>query len=139
MPFNGPVNGDYTNVDVSKAPWAPGIMTLTHEECVFVLDEMTPIREGFERPMGGPDEPDDFYMVARYNETVNYEQGINGDTYNVLKGYDPEYHTLGIDENGVVREAPTEDEETPTEETPTEPEQPAEDEAPTGNDEQAGE
>ena len=104
MSWNGPIGGtDYTNVDFSKAPWAAGIMTLSHDEVMFVIDALPPIEEEFL--------PDTNMVISKYNNLTGYEKAINGDTYAVIKSYDPAVNTLGIDANGVVQ---------PPEETPTE-------------------
>lgn len=106
MAWNGPVNGDYSNCDFNKPPWVGGCAVLTHEEVVFVWETTEQFR--VQKPW------DDSYIVSEYNKFVNWEKAINGDTYNVIKTYDFEVNTLGIDENGVVQPAE------PVEETPTE-------------------
>jgi hypothetical protein len=96
MPFNGLTNGDFT-----KAPWAGGCMTLTHEECVFVLDKCQTIIDKYD-PKNNQNQPiSDTYVQSEYNK-LDWEKAINGDTYAVLLGYGE--NTLGIDENGIVQE-----------------------------------
>jgi hypothetical protein len=113
MPFN--------STDFTKAPWAAGIMTLTHEECVSILDQCQVIRDNY-KPEDHYYEPiSDFYVQSEYNK-IDWTKGINGDTYSVLLGYDPELNTLGINEHGIVYPEVIEPpiEETPIEEAPTE-------------------
>jgi hypothetical protein len=106
MPWNGPINGtDYSVCDFTKAPWTGGVMILTHEECVFVLETVeNEVRPQYQPQMWEPQEPSDFWLQSEYNKIVLWEKGINGDTYAVIKGYDPEIHSLGINENGIVQE-----------------------------------
>jgi len=114
MPFN--------STDFQKAPWAAGIMTLTHEECVSILEQCQVIRDNY-NPANNNYEPiSDSYVQAEYNK-IDWTKGINGDTYAELVQYDPEVNTLGIDEFGIVYpeviEPPIEEEtpEAPIEET----------------------
>jgi hypothetical protein len=93
MPFN--------STDFFKAPWAPGVMNLTHEECVSILEQCQVIRDNYV-PAAPYYEPiSDMYVQSEYNK-IDWTKGINGDTYGVLKGYDPEVNTLGINETGIV-------------------------------------
>jgi hypothetical protein len=89
--WNGPLKGDWSKVDFSKPPWANGIAELTHEEVLFVIETC--------KQFTG----DDFNIQSRYNESTNYEKAINGDTYAIIKQYDPLVHTLGIDANGIIK------------------------------------
>jgi hypothetical protein len=132
MPFN--------TDDTKKAPFTGECMTLTNEEVVKVQDECEIVAEGFE--------PDDFkpvvndsYIIARYNESNDYKEAINGATYDVVKYYDREYNTQGITANeeglGYIipepvieepEEAPVEEEQAPEGETIPEEETPVVDE-----------
>lgn len=108
--WNGPINGDWSNVDFAKAPWLTGaIMTLDHEEVLHVQTECAKIIDEF-KASNDFTTPVDEYVVPRYNES-DWEKCINGDTYAVIKQYDPEVNTLGINENGIIMP-----EETPVEE-----------------------
>jgi hypothetical protein len=120
MPFNAN--------DTTQPPFQPGCMTLTHIEVIKVQDKCEELKETFV--------PDDYnpylndsWIIARYNESNNYTEAVNGDTYNVIKGYDRTLNTQGIGQdeqgNGIIFPEPEQSEE-PTEE-PTEPvEQPTE-------------
>lgn len=105
MPFN--------STDFTKAPWANGIMTLTHEECLSVLEGCKLAEENY-TPEDNEGYPiTDFYILSRYN-MIDWTKSINGDTYSVLKQYNVEVNKLGINEQGIVQEEVVE--ETPTEE-----------------------
>jgi hypothetical protein len=120
MPFNP--------TDFTKAPWAAGIMTLTHEECVYVLDTIeNEVRPNYKPEYYEPQEPSDFWLQSEYNK-LDWKKGINGDSYAVLKGYNPEVNTLGIDGSGIVQ--PVEEEVNPGTSEPVS-EVVAEEEAPT--------
>jgi hypothetical protein len=95
MAWNGPVNNDWSTCDFTKPPFSGGIAVLTHEEVLFVQETAQPFVEGHEN--------DDFYVTSQYNIAVNYEKGINQDTYACIKGYDPSINLLGIDANGIVQ------------------------------------
>jgi hypothetical protein len=118
MAWNSLVDGDWSKADFTKAPWVGGVMTLTHEEVLRVQTEVAKIIEAY---VPAPEysyssvPPDNEYIVPKYNQS-DWEKCINGDTYAVIKGYDPDVHTLGIDANGIVQAA----EETPVEESPVE-------------------
>lgn len=112
--WNGPVNGDYSNCDWSKAPWYPVCADLTHEEVMFVIEALPPIEAKYL--------PDTNMVIAKYNELTGYEKAINGQTYPVIKQYDPAENLLGIDINGIIKPepTPTTEETNPTvEENPT--------------------
>jgi hypothetical protein len=113
MPFNA--------TDSTQPPFTQGIMTLTHDECVMVKEKCQVIIDNFVPDIYNPT-PSEHDIVSTYNIECNFEEAINGDTYSVLTGYDIEYNTLGINENGIIPEPV---EETPEE--PTEEETPAED------------
>ena len=119
MTWNGPVQGDYTGVDFTKGPWAGGIMTLSHDECIHVLDACKPIIEDYD-PKNNMGQPiSDMYVQSRYNE-LDWQYAINGDTYAVIKGYNPEVNELGINESGIIQPEPEQLPEEPTEEPPAE-------------------
>lgn len=86
MPFNP---DDYT-----KAPWAGGVMTLTHDECMYVKDKCKTIIDAF---VATDEQPacDDFYVVSHYNR-LDWAKSINGDTYSELKEYDTDTMVGGI-------------------------------------------
>ena len=112
--WNGPIGGtDYSKCDFNKGPWVGGCMELTHEEVLFVWETTEQFR--VQKPW------DDFYIVSQYNIFVKYEKAVNGDTYNVIKTYDPEVNLLGINEFGIIKpdEAPISEEINPTVEEPT--------------------
>lgn len=107
MPFNP---DDYT-----RAPWAAGIMTLTHDECVYAITECTKIAEAYVpvEPWDSP-EPSETYILSRYSKLDNWQKGINGDTYKILLGYGE--NTLGINEEGIISsEQPITEEMNPAE------------------------
>jgi hypothetical protein len=101
MAWNSSVNGDWSTADFSKAPWVSGVMTLTHEEVLHVIIETQKIIENFKVTSNFSIPDDNTYVVPRYNE-LDWEKCINGDTYAVIKGYDPEINISGIDANGIV-------------------------------------
>lgn len=103
MPWNGPIDGDWSKCDFTKGPFAGGVMELTHDEVLFVQETAAPIAVGHEQ--------DDFYIISQYNIAVNYEKAVNGDTWAVIKQYDPAVNTMGINENGVVMPEETQPEE----------------------------
>jgi len=107
MPFN--------STDFSRAPWAAGLMTLTHEECLHVINTIeNEVRPNYAPEYYDPQEPSDFWLQSEYNK-IDWTKGINGDTYAVLKGYDPEVYNQGINENGIILP------EVPTDETSDDP------------------
>jgi len=132
MPFNA---DDYT-----QPPFTNGIMTLTNDECVKVKDKCQEIKDAYKSSPANPD-PSMMYVVSAYNESNNFKEGINGDTYNTLEKYNPEVNTQGIAPDapeGIVTEPtetpeePTEGETLPEEENvPNEPETAPADEQPT--------
>lgn len=92
MPFNG-----LSNADFSQAPWQSGVMTLTHDECVYVKEKCAEVAASYEpeNSWESPN-PDKTYIISQYNQIDNWEKAINGDTYDVLQGYDVETQTEGI-------------------------------------------
>jgi hypothetical protein len=108
MPFN--------TTDTTKAPYTGECMTLTNEEVISVQDECAKVNETFT--------PDDFtpvltdsWTIARYNESNNYQEAINGATYDVVKVYERDFNTQGIDINGIIPEPQPEEPEQTEEET----------------------
>jgi hypothetical protein len=95
MPFN---TDDYT-----KPPYINGIMTLTNDECVKVKTKCQEIIDAYE-PTNRDPEPTMLYVVSTYNESNNYQEAINGNTYDIVMNYDPEVNTQGINENGIIPE-----------------------------------
>ena len=92
--WNGPIDGNWGTCDFTKPPFAGGCAELTHEEVLYVIESLPPIEEEFL--------PNLDVVISKYNQLSNWEKAINGDTYNVIKGYDPEINTLGIDANGII-------------------------------------
>jgi hypothetical protein len=88
-------------------------MTLTHEECIFVLEQCQVIIDNYDPADNFYQPITNDYVQVEYNR-IDWTKGINGDTYAVLVGYDPEVNTLGINEHGIV---PEEVIEPPIEET----------------------
>lgn len=99
------------NYDV--APFANGIMTLTHEECVYVIEKTNEVRETYIPEENFLDIAS--YTISNYNKIDNWEKAINGDTYNCLQGYNIEENKYGINTYGIIYEAP-EVEEAPVKE-----------------------
>lgn len=106
MAWNG--WGEGIESDFTKAPWVSGVMTLTHEEVLHVLEQTQIIIDAFVADKGY-EPPANEWVVPRYNE-LDWAKCINGDTYAVIKSYNPEVNTLGIDANGIVQE-PVEEEQ----------------------------
>ncbi|OLS39146.1 hypothetical protein [Bacillus sp. MRMR6] len=107
MPFNGPIDGDWTNVDFKKPGWVSGVMELTHEEVLYVQEQTQVIIDAF-IVENGYEPPSNEYVLPEYNKQ-DWEKCINGDTYAVIKSYDSLVHTLGIDANGIVQPESTEE------------------------------
>lgn len=95
MPFN--------STDFTKAPWAAGIMTLTHAECIHVLDGQQTIRDNYDPADNDGQAISDVYVQSEYNK-IDWTKGVNGDTFAVLMQYDREVNLLGINEFGIVQE-----------------------------------
>jgi hypothetical protein len=120
MPFN---SDNYT-----QPPFTNGIMTLTNDECVKVKNKCQEIKDAYVYDSNYPS-PTMLYVVSTYNESNNYQEAINGDTYEVLERYNPEVNTQGISpeySDGIVPEpepepTPEEPEEGEGEETAPEP------------------
>ena len=113
MSWNGPIGGDWTaepKPDYTKAPWAAGCMTLSNDEIIYVKEAIAPFEEEYGTDVNT--------IVSKYNNLTGYEKAINGDTYAVIKSYDPAVNTLGINEFGIIQ--PEAQPEQPTEETPSE-------------------
>jgi hypothetical protein len=110
MAWNG--WGPDLNPDYTKPPWTSGVMTLTHEEVIHVQTVCAQIVADYQTANNGATPDDNTYVVPEYNKS-DWSKCINGDTYAVIKGYNPEINLLGIDENGIIQPV----EEQPTEET----------------------
>ena len=103
MAWNGPINGDWSNVDWNAGPWANKVCVLTHEECVYVITECNKIIADYQPSYDhGNPYPTDAYILDKYDNLDNWEKPIQGMTYDILKQYDPEINTLGINENGII-------------------------------------
>jgi hypothetical protein len=113
MPFNYPWSPN-------QPPFTAGIMTLIHEECVYVKTKCDEIITKYQ-PVNPWESttPTDDYVISTYNGIDGWKKAINGETYAVIKQYDPLVHTLGIDGNGIVQpveEEPVEESIAPIEE-----------------------
>jgi hypothetical protein len=118
MTWNGPIDGDYSNCDFTKGPWAAGVMTLSHDECIHVLQGCQTVIDNYD-PKDHDNQPaDDFYVQSEYNK-LDWQYAINGDTYAVVKTYNTEFNTQGVNESGIIPE-PEVFEPEPTPEAPTE-------------------
>lgn len=106
MAWNGPIKGDWSKVNYDAAPWNNEVCALTHEEVLYVIGALPEIEAEFL--------PDTNMVISKFNALTAWEKCINGVTYAVIKAYDPEVNTLGINENGIITEVV---EETPLEET----------------------
>jgi len=84
----------YNSTDFYAPPFASGIMTLSHEECVEVITSCKKIIEDFESTREIP-EVTDTYVICTYNR-IDWKKGINGDTYSALLQYDVETMSEGI-------------------------------------------
>lgn len=105
MPFN--------TDNYSQPPYINGIMTLTHDECVKVKTKCQEIVDAY-KPTDRDPLPTMIYVVSTYNESNNYQEAINGDTYGAVELYNPEVNTQGISpeyENGIVPEPVIEEEQ----------------------------
>lgn len=105
----------FNSTDFTKAPWASGVMTLTHEEVLHVKTATQEIEANYKPEENGYEPVSDFYVQSEYNK-IDWTKGVNGDTYSVIKQYDVEVNTLGIDEQGIVQEEVVEPVEQPIEE-----------------------
>lgn len=110
--WNCPVNGNWSDptIDYTKPPWVAGIAVLTHEQVLFVKEKCEAVIAAYVPKIGESATPSDEYVQAEYNKLVNFEQAVNGQTFAVIKSYDPSINLLGIDEKGIVQpeEVPTE-------------------------------
>ncbi len=113
MPFN-------TENDYTKPPYTNGIMTLTNDECLYVIEKCEEVAAAYkpEEPWEGP-KPDKIYIISNYNRIDNWQKAINGDTYDCLQGYDPTVNTQGINENGIIPEPSQNNPQPPTDDTDT--------------------
>jgi hypothetical protein len=117
MTWNGPIDGDYTNVDFTKGPWTDNeCMTLAHDECIHVLEGCKQVIDDYDPAANYGDPISDTKIHSGYNK-LDWQYAINWTTYNALKGYNPEVNAEGTDAAGVIQPEPEPIEE-PTEETP---------------------
>lgn len=118
MAWNGPTGGtDWSTCDFSKPAWVAGVMTLSHEEVLHVQEVSGQIIADYQAANNGATPPDMEYVLPEYNKK-DWEKCVNGDTYAVIKGYDPSINLWGINANGIVPDPNAVPEEPPMEETP---------------------
>lgn len=91
MPWNGPIDGDWSTVDYNAAPWNNTVCNLTHDEVVFTKDACERIQE---------DNPgiDSMMIISTFDNESNWERPINGVTYDLIIVYNPEINKLGIEQ-----------------------------------------
>lgn len=119
MPFNGPIDGDYTNVDFGKAPWTQECMTLTHEECLQVLEGFETVIANYDPTIDNNGPISEMLLHSGYNK-LDWQYAISWATFTTLRAYNPEINLLGIDITGIVYPEPEPQPEEPTEEPPAE-------------------
>jgi len=115
MTWNGPIDGDYTNVDFTQGPWTNGtIMTLNHDECLHVIQGCQTVVDNYDPNQNYGDPISDTKIHSGYNK-IDFHYAINWDTYLTIKNYDPTINTLGINETGIIQPEPEpQPEEEPT-------------------------
>jgi hypothetical protein len=119
MPFNGPIDGDYTNVDFTEGPWTDHVcMTLTHEECLQVLAKFEEIIAAYKPEENYGDPLSEMTLHSSYNKD-DWQYAINNKTFLAARSYNPEFNTLGINDSGVVLEEEVVEPEEPMEEEET--------------------
>jgi hypothetical protein len=104
MPFNGPIDGNYDNVNWNEGPWKDDhVMTLTH-------DEVLQVQAGFEKVIDDYKPEDNFgapmaetQVHSDYNK-LDWQYAINWSTFNAVRAYNPE-----VDTDGIAPEAPIEE------------------------------
>jgi hypothetical protein len=96
MAWNGPINNDWSKVDLNAAPWNNDICTLTNDECVECKNALIPFQEQFGGDLNS--------VVSGYDNSTNWEKPINGVTYNCLQSYNQAINTQGINAQGIVPE-----------------------------------
>jgi hypothetical protein len=102
MPFNGPIDGNYENVDFTKGPWKDEeCMTLTHSECVQTVTKLNDIEENFDPAEHDGNPVSDMFIHSDYNKS-DWQYAINWKTFLALRTYDPEVNKDGIDGPGIV-------------------------------------
>jgi hypothetical protein len=104
MSWNSVIDGDWGKANLMQPPWTGGVMTLSHEEVLQVQTEVVKIVAAYVPAPEfsySPVPPDNEYIVPKYNQ-LDWEKCINGDTYAVIKQYDPSINLWGINNNGVV-------------------------------------
>jgi hypothetical protein len=99
MAWNGPVDGDWSVVDFNQAPWNNGICVLTHDEVIFVIEALPEIEAEYL--------PNTDMVISKFNALTAWEKCINGVTYAVIKGYNADLNSQGINESGIVPELPS--------------------------------
>jgi hypothetical protein len=101
MPFNGPIDGDYSVCDPNKAPWTSEIATLSHDECLQVIEGVKNVTESYDPAEHNGEPVSDTAIYSAYNNS-DWQYAVNWNTYSLLKQYDPEVHKDGITEQGIV-------------------------------------
>jgi hypothetical protein len=118
MPFNGPIDGDYTNVDFKQAPWTNNeCMVLTHNECLQVLEGFETVKNNYDPAENYGNPISEQQLHSDYN-MLDWQYAINWNTFTALQGYNPEVNTEGTDAAGIIQPEPEQLPEEPTEETP---------------------
>jgi hypothetical protein len=118
MPFNGPIDGDYSNCDWKEAPWVDKIMVFNHDECLFILGRIQEVIEAYNPDDNEGSPISDSIIHSDYNNS-DWEYAISWSTFLTLRQYNPEYNTQGINEDGIIPEPEVEEPEEPTEEEET--------------------
>jgi hypothetical protein len=118
MPFNGPIDGNWDNVDYQKAPWTNECMTLTHDECIHCLTGIQTVVDNYDPSTNFGQPINDTVTHSGYN-ALDWQYAISWETFLALKGYSTEFNTQGVNEFGIVPEPEVEEPEEPTEEEET--------------------
>jgi hypothetical protein len=105
MPFNGPIDGNWDNVDYTAAPWGGECMTLTHEECLQVLAGLKKAEEEYDPARHNGEALTDIHLLSDYCNQ-DWEFAINWETLMQLKSYDPEVNTEGLPHAPIEEQIP---------------------------------
>jgi hypothetical protein len=106
MSFNGPIDGNYDNVDFNEGPWKDDhLMTLTHEEVLQVLGDFEEIIAAYNPEDNYGDPLSESSLHAKYNMS-DWQYAINWKTFNAVRAYNPEVDTDGITPEEPIEEQP---------------------------------